>query len=132
MAPVKIHCDIQQVDFQLLTHTGNGWARADIGYARERLRPQTINFYRINPFHRGNQALQRQVGGREADGATQLIAVHHPTRNAVRVAQQRLRLRQVVIAQRIADRRAADALIALAEGRRADHFKAVFFPGFLQ
>ena len=33
MAPVKIHCDIQQMHFQLLAHAGDGRARTDIGHA---------------------------------------------------------------------------------------------------
>ncbi|MNH26171.1 hypothetical protein D3C79_862050 [compost metagenome] len=120
------------MDFQLLSHAGNGWACTNIGHAGERLGPQAINLHRIDSLHRGNQAFQRQVGGGKADGTAQFIAVYHPTRNTVRMAQQRFSQCQVVIAQRIADRGAADALIALAEGRRANHFKTVFFPGFLQ
>lgn len=132
MAPVKIHCDIQQMHFQLLAHAGDGRARTDIGHARQRLRPQAVHFYRIHPFHRRYQALERQIGGREADGAAQLVAVHYAPGNAVRVAQQGLRQRQIVLAQRGADRGAADAPLAFTEGRGADHLEAVLFSGLLQ
>ncbi len=132
MAPVKIHCDIQQMHFQLLAHAGDGRTRADVGHARQRLRPQAVHLHRIHPFHRRHQALERQVGGREADGAAQLIAVHHAPGDAVRVAQQGLCQRQIVLAQRSADRRTADTPVAFAEGRGADHVEAVLFSGLLQ
>ena len=63
MAPVKIHCDIQQMHFQLLAHAGDGRARTDIGHARQRLRPQAVHF-RIHPF----TGATRRLSGKLAVG----------------------------------------------------------------
>ena len=63
---------------------------------------------------------------------SQLIAAHHAPGDAVRVVQQGLCQRQIVLAQRGADRGAADAPLAFAEESSTDHVEAVLFSGLLQ